>query len=321
MKIESVVSSQKNIYNILKSANDNNRLSHAYLFYGDKGTGKKEMAYALACMIYAPNDSNFTSDTSKAILENNHINVTYIGILEDRKGIVKEQVIALQEEFSKTSLVEGVRIYIVDGIDTATASAQNSLLKFIEDPQNKSQTIGIFIARELSNVVTTIQSRCVLYHFEAIPQIDMVNILKSENVDDLDARLLSALTNDPEEALEIYNQENYLNNKNLFLDLLKIKKKNMATMYYIKNLSTFGLSENLNMLLKWVLVFLEDSCKALGENPNLIFEPLYDKIVEYKNKWKNKTQDKLEMVLNLFDKLKHNVIEKNVFFELMKEFI
>ncbi len=217
MKITSAVSSQKNIYNILKGAHDNNRLSHAYLFYGDKGTGKKEMAYALACMIYCPNDKDYTSEEAKTILENNHMNVTYIGIMDDKKSIVKEQIIGLQDEFSKTSLVEGVRIYIVDGIDTATASAQNSLLKFIEDPQNQTPTIGIFIARELSNVVSTIQSRCVLYHFEAIPQSTMIDILKNEGVEDLDARLLSSLTNDESEALKIYEEEAYLNNKNLFL--------------------------------------------------------------------------------------------------------
>ncbi|MCR5349831.1 MAG: AAA family ATPase [Acholeplasmatales bacterium] len=321
MKISSAVSSQKNIYNILKQANENDRLSHAYLFYGNKGTGKKELAYALACMIYNKDDTNFESETSKTILENNHMNVVYIGIMEDRKSIVKEQIISLQEEFSKTSLVEGVRIYIVDGIDTATTSAQNSLLKFIEEPVNNTPTIGIFIAQELSNVVSTIQSRCVMYHFEAIPQPVMIDILKNEGVDDLDSRLLSSLTNDSDEALVIYDDERYELVKNLFLDLLNIKKQNMAIIYYTKYLDTFYDQFNLEMLLKWVLVFLEDCCKENIESDSLIFSPLYDKIKSYRSRHEKEVRNKLELVLNLFDKLKYNITTKNIFFELMKEFI
>ena len=52
MKVKDVLVNQKKNFNILKQAYDNDRLSHAYLFYGEKGTGKKEMAYALACMLF-----------------------------------------------------------------------------------------------------------------------------------------------------------------------------------------------------------------------------------------------------------------------------
>ena len=149
MDVKSVIKNQEKIYNMLKNTIKEDRLSHAYLFYGDEGTGKKEMAYALSCLLYG-DDESFSSETSKNIMNNNFMNVTYIGIQEGKKMISKEQIELLQEEFSKTSLVEGIRIYIVDGIDTATLSAQNSLLKFIEDPQNKSKTLGIFIANEKS---------------------------------------------------------------------------------------------------------------------------------------------------------------------------
>ena len=130
---------------MLKKAKANGRLSHAYLFYGEDGTGKKEMAYALAALLYCPNGGCLECDTCKTILTGNHMNVDYIGIQTDKKLISKEQVNDLQEEFAKTSLVEGTRIYIVDGIDTASSAAQNSLLKFIEEPINKTPTVGIFI--------------------------------------------------------------------------------------------------------------------------------------------------------------------------------
>ena len=47
-----MIENQKNIFNLLKQSKQNDRLSHAYLFYGDEGVGKKELAYALACLFY-----------------------------------------------------------------------------------------------------------------------------------------------------------------------------------------------------------------------------------------------------------------------------
>ena len=145
LDIKRVVKTQDKIFNMLKKAKANNRLSHAYLFYGEEGTGKKEMAYALAALLYCPNGGCLECEVCKTILTGNHMNVDYIGIAENKKLISKEQVNELQEEFAKTSLVEGTRIYIVDGIDTASSAAQNSLLKFIEEPINKTPTVGIFM--------------------------------------------------------------------------------------------------------------------------------------------------------------------------------
>ena len=55
MNVKKAVENQSMIFNILKQSKNHDRLSHAYLFYGDEGVGKKEMAYALACLLYCPN--------------------------------------------------------------------------------------------------------------------------------------------------------------------------------------------------------------------------------------------------------------------------
>ena len=176
MDLKLVVQNQNRIFEMLKNSYKNDRLSHAYLFYGDNGVGKKEMAYALACIINC-NDACLECETCQSIIEGNHMNVEYIGIEENKTMISKDQITDLQENFSKTSLVEGTRIYIVDGIDTASSQAQNSLLKFIEEPINNTPTIGIFIATELSNVVSTIISRCSLIHFKALSNDLLFNMI------------------------------------------------------------------------------------------------------------------------------------------------
>ena len=54
MNVKRAVENQIEIFNMLKKAKGQNRLSHAYLFYGEKGTGKKEMAYALSVRFVIP---------------------------------------------------------------------------------------------------------------------------------------------------------------------------------------------------------------------------------------------------------------------------
>ena len=321
MNVKYAVENQNMIFNILLQAKKQNRLSHAYLFYGDEGTGKKEMAYALACMMYCEHGGCLECETCKSILSNNHMNVDYIGIEENKKMISKDQILNLQDEFSKTSLVDGTRIYIVDGIDTASAAAQNSLLKFIEEPVNQIPTVGIFLATELSNVVSTIQSRCILQHFKALDIEKRIEILKANNLNELDAILTAGLTNNIEESMEIVKSSDYMKNKELFLELLKISKNKEAVMYYLNNVNYLSDSKKLTMLLEWVLLFLEDVNRLSGGSDNLILIPLYDKIKAYDSKYKNQKKDKLKLILDLFDKLKYNVSAKNVFHELILKFV
>ncbi len=321
MNYNSVIKSQNKIYKILKSEKMNNRLSHAYLFYGDKGTGKKEMAYILACMLYCENGGCLECDTCRSILAGNHINVNYISVMDNKTQISKEQILDLQEEYSKTSLVDGSRIYIVDGIDLSTNQAQNSLLKFIEDPENKTQTIGVFIATELSNVVSTIQSRCNLCHFSAIPKIDLANMIMENNISELDSRLLSLLTNDYDEALEIYNDKSFGDIRDLFVNFISIKNKQEMVRYYLANVDTFSYGENIRRLLSWVIEFLLEANLYNSNNDNLILSPLCDKIEEYIKNVKMDVRSRVDSIISLSDKLKSNITPKNVFFELTLRFI
>ena len=116
MHIIDMISNQQNIYNALKQNKLKDRLSHAYLFYGDEGVGKKEMAYALACLFYCEHDGCLECETCKNILEGQHLNVSYIGVLESKKLISKEQITDLQEEYgSYISKSQSVGIYAPSG--------------------------------------------------------------------------------------------------------------------------------------------------------------------------------------------------------------
>jgi len=333
MNVKRVIDNQRDIFNILKRAKDSNRLSHAYLFYGASGTGKKEMAYALACLLYCPNDGCLECETCKNILSGNNLNVSYVGKQERKTGISKEQIQELQEEFSKTSLVNGKRVFIVDGIDTASSAAQNSLLKFIEEPENQEASVGIFLAEELSNVLVTIQSRCELVYFKEVPKKIFTMNLIEEGMDELDASLIASLTNNIDEATEYYNSSEYKDAKEMFLELVNAKTKLDGTTFYLKYSNFTSLSSGqakgrdltndpniVGMITEWLIVFLEDSLFHYKDNESLILKPLYDKIKAYKLSKKN-IKHRLEGILNSYDKLRYNVSPKNILFEVLIYFL
>ncbi len=312
-----MISNQQRIYDVLKQNKQKDHLSHAYLFYGEEGVGKKEMAYALACLFYCEHDGCLECPTCKTILEGQHLNVSYIGILESKKLISKEQITDLQEEFSKTSLEEGPRIYIVDGIDTASASAQNSLLKFIEEPVNNTPTIGIFIATDLANVVSTIVSRCALVHFPSVDVKKRIEQLKQEGIDAFDASLLSLITNNIAEAKELAMTSVYLDTKGLFQRFLDVKNKKQAILFYVNEMSKSDF-EHMKLFFKWLVAFYEDIFK-IEDKEDLILTGLYDKIILYAKTEKSVLKSQFELVLDLYSKLDYNVSAKNIFHELISK--
>lgn len=317
VRIEDMISNQQPIYDALKQNKMKDRLSHAYLFYGDEGVGKKEMAYALACLFYCEHGGCLKCETCQNILAGQHLNVSYIGILESKKLISKEQITDLQEEFSKTSLLDGPRIYIVDGIDTASASAQNSLLKFIEEPVNNTPTIGIFIATDLANVVSTIVSRCALIHFPSIDVKKLSKLLEVEGVVPLDASLASLITNNVSFAKELLETKAYIETKEIFLNYLELKNQKQAVLFYIDVLSKLT-NENMNLFFKWLIAFYEDIFK-IESKEDLILTSLYDKILLYAKTENIVLKTQFATILKLYSKLNYNVSAKNIFHELISK--
>ena len=318
MDLKLVVQNQNRIFEMLKNSYKNDRLSHAYLFYGDNGVGKKEMAYALACIVNC-DDACLECEVCQSIIEGNHMNVEYIGIEENKTMISKDQITDLQENFSKTSLVSGTRIYIVDGIDTASSQAQNSLLKFIEEPINNTPTIGIFIATELSNVVSTIISRCSLIHFKALSNDLLFNMIEDKS--DLDKSLACIISNNINEINQLINSDNFIKCRDLFLEFINLRKQKDGVIYFVNNNHFFSKDNNLDMLFKWLIAFIEDAILAHDNDDNLSIKGLYDTIISYQKHNKSTLKYKLETLLDLYSRLRYNITAKNLLHELVIKLI
>ncbi|MBQ1281703.1 MAG: DNA polymerase III subunit gamma/tau [Oscillospiraceae bacterium] len=167
---------QKSITQTLKTQVSANRLSHAYLFTGTRGTGKtscaKILARAVNCL--SPVDGNPCNHCAacRSIEEGACMDVLEIDAASNR-GI--DHVRALRDDAIYSPSEVKYRIYIIDEVHMLTIESFNALLKIIEEPPE--HLIFILATTELHKVPATILSRCQRFSFRRLLQEDIASRL------------------------------------------------------------------------------------------------------------------------------------------------
>ena len=142
------------------------RLHHAYVFLGSEGVGKRTVALSLAkavqCLEMA-NDFCGSCVNCVSIENRNHPDVRLIGPLPGKKDISIEQVRGLERELNYRAFSSGKKIAIIDPAPLMNFSAQNALLKTLEEPPAGS--ILILISISAGGLLPTLLSRCLRLSF------------------------------------------------------------------------------------------------------------------------------------------------------------
>lgn len=182
------------------------RLSHLYLISGPKGSGKSELVddiiYQLLTKDKAP-----SAHLKIQIKQRTLANVMHIE--PDGQTIKKEQILALQQEFSKTALVSGPRIYVIKNVEKMNQSAANSLLKFMEEPLSAG-VFGFLLTENIDQMIRTILSRSQVIHMNNRDESDLERDLLALGVDDRIATLAPYLTKDIDEATLLADDPNFI---------------------------------------------------------------------------------------------------------------
>ncbi|KKI91620.1 DNA polymerase III subunit delta' [Bacillus sp. SA1-12] len=200
---QELASYQPRVMKLLANSIQKNRLAHAYLFEGKKGTGKKEIGFLLAKSFFCENLQGFEPcekcRNCKRIQSGNHPDVHLVE--PDGLSIKKGQIQALQEEFSKSGVESNKKLYMIIHADKMTVNAANSLLKFLEEPN--ANTIALLITEQYHRMLNTILSRCQLLSFQPLQPKSIEETLTQSGIPKQFAALASQLTNDKEAAMEI----------------------------------------------------------------------------------------------------------------------
>lgn len=153
-------------WQILSNEINNKKLSHAYLFESNGSSEALEMALAFAKSILCPNNYLNNSKCVNCTQCNNidSGNFFEIKIIEaDGLWIKKEQLVELQEQFKTKSIISKKKVYIIKEAEKLNTVAANSLLKFIEEPEEN--IVAILIAPKRYQLLDTIVSRCQIVSF------------------------------------------------------------------------------------------------------------------------------------------------------------
>ena len=153
--------SQKNAYSLLKNSIKNGKLSHAYLIDGNNNEQSFEFVLSLAKMILCDNlYSNF--DNCKKCNKCKRIdlgNYSELKIIETNSLVIKkEQLLDLKSDFSRSDIEGNRRVCIIKDCDKMNKQVSNSLLKFLEEPDDG--IVVILFTNHINNMLSTIVSRC-----------------------------------------------------------------------------------------------------------------------------------------------------------------
>ncbi|MBT3292815.1 DNA polymerase III subunit gamma/tau [Candidatus Peregrinibacteria bacterium] len=166
---------QDHIVTTLEQASAQNKLSHAYLFAGSRGTGKTSVARILAkaLMTKEIEDQVMQKQIIKNIEEGNIVDLLEIDAASNR-GI--DDIRDLIEKIQFSPVVASAKVYIIDEAHMLTKEAFNALLKTLEEPPEYAYFI--LATTELNKIPVTIQSRCQSFPFRRIREEDIIRRLQ-----------------------------------------------------------------------------------------------------------------------------------------------
>lgn len=170
------VAGQKHIVKTLQNALNTQKIAHAYLFTGPRGTGKTSMAKlvakALNCEEGIGHQCNHCSNCL-AINNGSHPDVIEIDAASNN-GV--DDVRDIIERVKYSPMKGRYKVYIIDEVHMMSASAFNALLKTLEEPP--AHVIFILATTEPHKVLPTILSRCQRYDFTKVDEVSLEERMK-----------------------------------------------------------------------------------------------------------------------------------------------
>lgn len=168
---------QKIAVRIIKNSLKHQKINHAYLFSGPRGTGKTTMAKILAKSVNCLNPVNGVAcEQCKNCLEINANESTDIIEIDAASNNGVDEVREIRNSVSLSCSSLKYKIYIIDEVHMLTIGAFNALLKTLEEPPQ--HIIFILATTDIQKVPSTIISRCQCINFESISNVDIKNRLR-----------------------------------------------------------------------------------------------------------------------------------------------
>ena len=179
------------IKDILVNSIKFNKIAHAYIFTGPRGTGKTSTAKIFAKTLNCINNSNGISCDECEMCNTYNESADIIEIdAASNNGV--EEIRTLRDSVKIAPYNSKYKVYIIDEVHKLSNSAWNAFLKTLEEPP--AHVIFILATTEINKIPETVMSRCQRFDFSKIPTKQMIDhlskICKLENIDIDDEALI-----------------------------------------------------------------------------------------------------------------------------------
>lgn len=279
---------QNMFYNFIIKCFENSKISHAYLI--ELNNVSYGFALAIDLVKFFLCNGKYNEKICKLVDNNSYDNFF---LIDDDKVIKKDIILELQKRFSlKTLNSDEKKVYLIKDATLLNDSSANSLLKFLEEPQD--DIIAILLTDNASEVKDTIRSRC--------QEISLVN-----NTFDY-KKLFDYCDFSDKNQDEVISVE-----YNKFLNFYKnLEEQNVL---FLKNKDVYGFCDNINELLKFGIYLYFDLINVILDNDLQCFLP--DNIEKQEILSKNNLETvlkKLDVINNFIFYNRYNV-NKNLFLD------
>jgi len=222
-----LVREQKVVIERLSSSHKNGRIGHAYMFDGERGTGKEAAAIFFAKLLLCINPEKSvpceTCHSCRRVSSSNHPNVTIIR--PDGQDIKKDQMSDLVFSMTKKGYEAGKKIYIISRADRMNVAAANTLLKFLEEPEG--DVTAILLTDSYQSILATIQSRCQRVSFLPPSREIMIGQLVEKGITPSMAATVSMVTANQEEAFRLAGDDQFAHIRKTVVKLVEASDRHV----------------------------------------------------------------------------------------------
>ncbi|MBA4495278.1 DNA polymerase III subunit delta' [Paenactinomyces guangxiensis] len=281
------IESQPQAIHFLQMALAEDKIAHAYCFYGPGGSDKKQAALELAKALNCETKKNDACDQCRScrqIEHGNHPDV--ITIVPDGAFIKIDQVRSLQQHFRYSAPQKVTRVVILEQAEKMRLEAANSLLKFLEEPV--SPMVAILISENIQVILPTILSRCQKVRFvESSPSLKAKR-LEYRGVPANTARILAHLPVETADLPQWHPEEIQA----LFRQVIEWSKQILTgrpvalTAIQSDWLRAEAEKQRLPVVLDLLLLWLRDLAQYSLNRTDYVFQDWRQDIEEQALKWK-----------------------------------
>lgn len=312
----------KDILKYISSAVENNRVSHAYILNGERGSGKKMLANLFAMTLLCETGDNEPCGkchSCKQAESGNHPDI--IRVTHEKPNSIS--VDDIRTQVNNTVDIKPYqgpyKVYIIPQADMMTPQAQNAILKTIEEPP--SYAVFLLLTENAETLLPTINSRCVMLKLRNIKDTLIKKyLMENLEIPDYKADMCTAFAQgNMGRAIMLANSDHFNEIREETVQLLKhINEMELNEIVAaVKNISVYKLeiTDYLDIIMIWyrdVLLY-----KATKEIDKVVFK---DQLQSIKEQARKSSYEGIELILESLEKAKAR-LKANVNFDLVMELL